>query len=168
MTDGDGVPARYSRESRRTAPLVAARNDVVEARLEERGIDLRREGKSATAETIEQVEVAMEDSGIMLRSARRESGQVRAHSGVDEANGLLSDGEAGVVDEGDDGSESWCTCGRAKNEAECTTDGDVVVRSARGGVRRQPPKSCSAKRESSPVGSDVGESPRLHRVVVLC
>ena len=50
------------------------------------------------------------------------------HGGVDETDGLLADGETGIVDCGEDRRHDGGRCGRAVDEVEVALHCDDVVR----------------------------------------
>ena len=53
------------------------------------------------------------------------------HGGVDETDGLLADGETGIVDCGEDRRHDGGRRGRAVDQAELPLDGDRIVRARR-------------------------------------
>lgn len=109
----DGVPARLRQEPLRAAVRVRAVRDVVERAREEGRVDLQAE------------------DAVRWCIGKLEQEERGAYSRVDPPDGALADGEACVVDGGEDRGESGRGRGRSGDEPELAIDRDREVQPTR-------------------------------------
>lgn len=105
----DGVPARLRQEPLRAAVGVRSVRDVVERAREEGRVDLQAE------------------DAVRRCTGKLEQEERGTYSRVDPPDGAFADGEARVVDGGEDRREGGCGRGRPGDESELTVDRDREV-----------------------------------------